>query len=184
MKKNLTVIITLVVAGVLGRLIPHWPNFTPVLAAALFSGVYIKDKKWAFMVPVATMIISDLFLGFHPTMLFVYISMGIIVWMGTMIKKPAVGNVLLASVASSVLFFIVTNFGSWAADAYGLYADDLSGLVASYTAALPYASSQLLPGPVSFATNGFYSDLIYNGVLFGGYALAKQYVPALKLQTA
>lgn len=137
------------------------------------------------MVPVATMIISDLFLGFHPTMLFVYVSMAIIVWMGTLIKKPAVGNVLLASVASSILFFIVTNFGSWAADAYGLYADDFSGLIASYTAALPFAAAnQFLPGPLSFATNGFYSDLIYNGVLFGGYALAKQYVPSLKLQTA
>eukprot|EP01035_Chromulina_nebulosa_P015876 gene15876-21045_t len=140
----------LVVAGVLGRLIPHWPNFTPVLAAALFSGVYIKDKKWAFLVPVATMIISDLFLGFHPTMLFVYVSMAIIVWMGTMIKKPAVGNVLLASVASSILFFIVTNFGSWAADAYGLYTDDFSGLIASYAAALPFAANEILPGPVSF----------------------------------
>ncbi len=136
------------------------------------------------MVPVATMIISDLFLGFHPTMMFVYVSMAIIVWMGTMIKKPAVCNVLLASVASSILFFIVTNFGSWAADAYGLYADDFSGLIASYTAALPFAANEILPGPVSFATNGFYSDLIYNGVLFGCYALAKQYVPSLKLQTA
>jgi hypothetical protein len=180
MKKNLVVVISLVVAGIISRLIPHWPNFTPVLASALFAGVYIKDKKLAFLVPLVTLTISDIALGFYADMIFVYVATALAVLLGTFIKKPRFANVLATSVFGSVMFFAITNFGAWAVNAYGLYASDLSGLVASYTAALPFAASQWLPGPLSFATNGFYSDLVYNGVLFGGFALAQQYVPALK----
>lgn len=180
---RLATIIGLVILGVVSRLIPHWPNFTPVLAAALFAGAYIQDKKWAYMVPVATMIISDLFLPFHPTMPFVYGSMALVVFMGTLIKKAKVGNLLLASIAGSVLFFIVTNFGEWAVDLYSMYPNNLSGLLLCYEAALPFVANQLLPGPLSFASNQLYADLVYNGIFFGGYALAQQWVPALKLQT-
>jgi hypothetical protein len=184
MKKNLFVVISLVIVGIFSRLIPHWPNFTPVLASALFAGVYIKDKKLAFLVPLITLVLSDIGLGFYADMIFVYVATAIAVLLGTFIKKPRFTNVLATSIVGSVLFFAITNFGAWAVNAYGLYASDLSGLAASYTAALPFAANQWLPGPLSFATNGFYSDLVYNGILFSGYAMAQQYVPALKPEPA
>ena len=176
-------IISLVIVGVVSRLIPHWPNFTPVLAAALFAGVQFKDKRWAYLVPLATMIISDLFLPYHSTMLFNYGAIALVVFMGTMIKQPKVGNVLVASIAGSVAFFLITNFGSWLIDPYNLYANDFSGLIASYVAALPFAANQWLPSATSFATNTLYSDLVYNGIFFGLFAIAQNYVKALKPAT-
>lgn len=177
---RLATIIGLVVIGVVSRLIPHWPNFTPVLASALFAGVYIKDKKWAFLVPLATMALSDLFLPFHSMVFFNYGAIALVVLLGSLINKVKVSNLFLASIAGSVLFFLITNFGSWVVDPFNLYADNFSGLMASYVAALPFSANQWLPGSTSFATNTLYSDLFYNAVLFGAFALAQYKIPQLK----
>lgn len=174
------VIISLVVVGVISRLVPHWPNFTPVLAAALFAGVYIKDKKIAYLVPLLTMAISDLFLPFHQMIFFTYGATALVVLMGTMIKKVKTLNILTASIIGSILFFLITNFGSWVVDPFGLYANNLAGLSACYVAALPFAANQILPSATSFATNTIWSDLFYNAILFGGFALAQYRIPKLK----
>lgn len=181
---NLIVIGGLIVAGIVARLIPHWPNFTPVLASALFAGVYMTDKKWAYMVPVITMALSDLFLPWHPTMFFVYGAIALVVFMGTYIRKPGPVNVAVASIAGSVLFFLITNFGEWAVDLYGMYPNNLSGLLLCYEAALPFANTaQWIPGPTSFATNQLAGDLVYSGIFFGGFELVRHYVPGLKPAT-
>lgn len=174
------VIISLVVVGVISRLVPHWPNFTPVLAAALFAGVYIKDKKIAFLVPLLTMAISDLFLPFHQMFFFNYGAIALVVLLGTMIKKVKVLNILAASIVGSILFFLITNFGSWVVDPFNMYTNNLAGLGACYVAALPFAANQVLPGATSFATNTVWSDLFYNAILFGGFALAQYRIPQLK----
>ena len=62
--------ITIVIA-VSMRLLPHPPNFTPIAAMALFGGCYL-DKKYALAIPLLAMFVSDIFLGFHNTMIFVY----------------------------------------------------------------------------------------------------------------
>jgi hypothetical protein len=173
-------IISLVVVGVISRLIPHWPNFTPVLAAALFAGVYIKDKRIAFLVPLLTMAISDLFLPFHQMIFFNYGAMALVVLMGTYIKKVNFGNVFAASLAGSVAFFLITNFGSWVVDPFNIYANNLAGLGACYAAALPFAAHQVLPGATSFATNTLWSDLFFNAIFFGGFAIAQYRIPQLK----
>src|SRR5438309_525724 len=59
--------------GVVLRLLPHPPNFTPIAAIALFGGVYL-NKKYALVIPVIAMFISDIFIGFHASMPFVYTS--------------------------------------------------------------------------------------------------------------
>lgn len=160
-------IISLVVIGVVSRLMPHWPNFTPVLAAALFAGVHFKDKKWAFAVPLLTMIISDLFLPYHSTMIFNYGAIALVVLIGTYISKVKFTTILGASLLGTALFFIITNFGVWAFSG-GFYTTTFSGLMACYTAAIPFAGNSLL------------SDLLFSGVFFGGFALAQSKIPQLQ----
>ncbi len=161
-------IVSLILMGAMMRLIPHWPNFTPIAAIALFGGTYIKRKELALILPFSALLISDLFLGFHSTMVAVYASFAIIVAMGFVLRRlVSVHGVVLASLASSLLFFLVTNFAVWYS---GLvpYPHTTAGLTASYTAGLP------------FLWNGVMGDLFYNGILFGAYYLITSRISVFK----
>ncbi len=148
-------VLTMIFAGAMMRLVPHWPNFTPIAAIALFGGTFLKRKDLAFLIPVVAMLLSDVILGFHSTMFPVYMSFIAIVGMGLILQKRlTIVNTLTASLASSVLFYLVTNFASWTS---GLmpYPMNVGGLMQSYIAGLP------------FFFNGVLGDLFYNSVLFG-----------------
>lgn len=148
------------------RLIPHPPNFAPIAAMALFGGAYFNKKWAAFLIPLAAVFLTDLFLGFHSTMWAVYLSFVLIVGIGMlMIKQKKVSNIFLASVSASVLFFVITNFAVWASGIY--YPKDLSGLAASYTAAIPFFHYTLL------------GDLFFVTLMFGSYELVKMKYPKL-----
>ena len=148
------------------RLIPHPPNFAPVAAMALFGGAYFSKRWVAFLVPLMAMLVTDLILGFHSAMWAVYLSFVLIVGIGMlMIKQKKVSNIFLASVSASVLFFVITNFAVWAAGIY--YPKDLSGLAASYTAAIPFFHYTLL------------GDLFFVALMFGSYELVKSKYPQL-----
>ena len=106
----------LYISGILalGRLIPHPPNFTPILAAAIFAPYIIRDRWTAMAVPLMAMFIGDVFIGFHPYMLWVYGAIA----MSTVISKWSMqfGKYLplaTMTLVSSVLFYIVTNFAVW-----------------------------------------------------------------------
>ncbi len=160
------VISAILVAAVM-RLIPHYPNFTPVAAIAIFGGAYINRKSLAFLLPIAAMFISDMIIGFHTTMLAVYAGMIVSVGIGMMLKnKVKIGNVALASISSSVIFFLITNFASWAT---GLmpYSKDFTGLMAAYVAGIPFFNTSLL------------GDLFYSTVLFGSFYLVSKRVPSM-----
>lgn len=159
-------ILTVIIAGAAFRLIPHWPNFTPIAAMALFGGTYFNKKYLAFLIPMAALFISDMLLGFHSYMIAVYISFAIIVVFGMMLKnKVKIGSLLLASVSSSVLFFVITNFAVWIGSPF--YPQNFAGLLESYTAGLP------------FLNNGVLGDLFYNTLFFGAFYLAEQRFPVL-----
>jgi hypothetical protein len=148
-------IIAMIFAGAMMRLIPHWPNFTPIAAIALFGGSFLKRKDLAFLVPVTAMLLSDLIIGFHSTMLPVYMSFIAIVAFGLVLQsRLTVVNTISASLAASFLFYMVTNFASWTS---GLmpYPMNFGGLLQSYIAGLP------------FLYNGILGDLFYTSVLFG-----------------
>ena len=68
---NKLIIPAIIIFAALTRLMPHPPNFTPIIAMGLFGGAYLKDKRWALMLPVVGMLLADLFLGFHGTMMLV-----------------------------------------------------------------------------------------------------------------
>lgn len=156
---NFYLIISLIAAGALMRLVPHWPNFTPVAAIALFGGTYLRRKELAFLIPVAALFLSDLLLGFHSTMAAVYASFALIVALGFILRRRVSPfGVVAASLASSVLFFLITNFAVWYSGMMP-YPHTASGLATSYIAGLP------------FLWNGLAGDLFYNGILFGSYYL-------------
>lgn len=160
-------VITAILVAVIMRLIPHWPNFTPVAAIAIFGGAYINRKALAFVLPIAVMFISDLIIGFHTTMLAVYAGMLISVGIGIMLRnRVKIGNVAIASIVSSVIFFLITNFAAWYS---GLmpYTHDFAGLIQAYIAGVP------------FFNNGLLGDLFYSTILFGSFYLVSRRVPSM-----
>jgi len=171
---RLAVVGSIILAGALFRFIPHWPNFTPVAAMALFGGAYLGRKYLAFLVPFAAMFLSDLILGFHPYMGAVYLAFGLTVIIGMLIRsKISTGNVVLASVGSSVLFYLITNFSAWLASP--IYPNTFLGLMESYIAGLAFFNNGSLG--LSFFLNELAGTLFYSGLFFGAYYFAKQRIP-------
>jgi hypothetical protein len=164
---NFLVAVILILFAAFSRLIPHPVNFTPIAAIALFSSVYL-DKKYFLIIPVAAMLLSDIFLGFHSTMIWVYGSFAVIALIGLWLKSHKnVGYIFGTTVVSSIIFFIITNFGVWAS---GFYGYTLSGLAECYTMAIP------------FFRNSIAGDLIYVTAMFGLYELALHYAGKESLQ--
>jgi hypothetical protein len=160
------VLCAMITAAAFTRLIPHLPNFTAIGAMALFGGAYFTNKKLAFAVPLIAMFLTDLILGFHSTIVAVYLAFALMVVIGmTIIRKKKVSNIILASVVASVLFFIITNFAFWITGV--LYPVTFAGLAECYIAALPFFGYNLL------------GNLFYAGVMFGLFELVKMKFPQL-----
>lgn len=180
------VICAMIAGAALGRLaLTGIPNFSPIGGIALFGAAYFSRKYLAFIVPLVTMYITDLVINnmIYPRMFpeyydgafawgispWVYGTFALIVLLGFgLLKKVSAPRLLTASLSASVLFFIVTNFAVWAGGV--TYPKTVEGLIACYTAAIPFFQNTLL------------GDLFFVGVLFGAYELLKQGIPALKLQ--
>jgi hypothetical protein len=157
---------SLILIAVLTRLLPHPPNVVPITAIALFSGVYL-DRRHTFVVPLAVMLISDYFIGFHDVMLWVYVSFLLIGVVGLWLRKhQGIKTTIGATFAGSILFFLITNFGVWLS-AQSMYTHDLAGLYQCYIAAIPFFRNTLI------------GDVFYVGALFGLYELVKKYLPVL-----
>ncbi|MBX7182333.1 MAG: hypothetical protein K1X82_09490 [Bacteroidia bacterium] len=165
-KRTLFYISAILLAAV-SRLLPHFPNFSPIGALALFGGAMFSNRLMGFIAPLAAMVLSDLFLGFHETIGSVYLSFALTVFIGYGIgnetSKRTYLKVLFAPVASSILFFILTNLHMW----FLFYSRDLQGLITCFTAAIPFYSNTLV------------SDMFYTYLLFGSYFLVGQKLPSL-----
>lgn len=166
MKKNSInlslVAVTLIALAAVTRFLPHPANFTAIGAIALFGTARMNDKRIGFLLPIAAMLISDLFLpgGFN---LSVYVAFAVISLLGLSLRKsnkalPVFG----ASIASSVIFYIITNWAMWYFGNGAFYPETINGLWLSYTAAIP------------FFLNGLAGDLFFNAALFGTYAIASK----------
>jgi hypothetical protein len=152
---------TIILLAVIARLIPHAPNFAPIGGLALFSGSNFK-RKLALLIPLSAMFVSDIFLGFHKTIPYVYLSFIIIVLIGGLIKSNKWQSLLKASLVSSVLFFLITNFGVWATGT--MYQKNLNGLMQCYGFG------------VLFFRNTLISDLFYTFSFFYGYKFLSNFV--------
>jgi Family of unknown function (DUF6580) len=169
---------TVVISAIVMRLVPHIPNFAPVTAAALFGATYLP-KRYALLTPLLVMAVSDYLLLYvspfsHPIFNFsrlqppvaLFNSTTLWVWGSFMIsgllglvirKKPGALRIGGVTLLASIQFYLITNFGVWAA---GAYARDLSGLAASYVAGLPFFRWTIA------------GDLFYTAGFFALYALA------------
>ena len=154
MNRRDLIVLSLLVLAVKTRLLPHPPNVTPIAAIALFGGCNIKDKNLAFVLPLLCMFLTDLFLGFHMIMPFVYLSFMCISYIGINSEKITNGTIF----GSSLLFFLVTNFGVW----FFGYPNTLAGLVSCYTLALP------------FFVNTIIGDLVFTHSLNYSFSKIKQ----------
>jgi len=164
----MTAIVTLILSAVVARLaMAGIPNVSPITAVALFSGAYLADRKTALLVPLTAMLIGDLILGLHITMVFVYAAFAMMVGMGIWLSKRLCGQtVIAASLLASVLFFLVTNFGVWLLQ--GIYPMTGAGLLACYTAAIPFFQMTLM------------GDLFFTAVIFGLFMSLEQWLPGLR----
>ncbi len=153
----------LVFFGALLRVIPHAANFVPIGAIALFGGVYLR-KREALVLPLAAMILSDIFIGFDSlesrlTIYGCFLLSGLI---GLTIRNhKSIWTVVGGSLLGSTLFYLITNF-VWVYSTK-MYPHTWAGQMASYTNALP------------FFRNTVMSDLFYVGVLFGSYELVRHF---------
>ena len=140
--KNYFLPICLILVLSFSRLIPHPWNFTPILAVGIFSGFYFKNFILSLFIVILSMFIGDLFLGFHSTMFFTYISLALAVVIGLFIKHFKFTEILFSGLASSVCYFIITNFGAWLT--LEMYEKNLAGLLQSYILAVPFFHNTLI----------------------------------------
>ena len=141
--------ISLILILAFARLIPHPPNFTPVIAVALVSGFFFKNINLSLLILLVAMLLSDLFIGFYENMIFVYASLLLITFVFHKIsKKINYKNLFIYCFAGSLIFFIFSNFGVWALGSPGVldvaYERNISGLVECYILAIPFFGNTFL----------------------------------------
>lgn len=188
MKARNYLVVSMIVLVMMTRLLPHWPNFTPIDAVALFAAVHLRPRWTAMLVPLIAMLLSDLALsavidagvasgwiamgqGLHRGMWVVYGTIAIITAMSMFVpRNKSVGVISALVLSNSMIFFVLTNLAVWARGV--MYPVTWDGLVMCFYAAVPFYQYTLL------------GDLFYATVLFGAYALAVKKYPALEATPA
>ena len=165
MNKRLMVLMGIVLTAALARLLPHPPNATPIAAMALFGGACFVNRRMAYLLPLAAMLLSDLVLGVTHYGLWRLLGIQPIVYacilattaIGQFIKdRRSVWQVGAATLAGSLFFYFVTNFASWAT--MHMYPLTTIGLMRCYVEAIPFFQNTLA------------GDVVSTTVLFGGLA--------------
>lgn len=172
------VLTLIILITALSRLIPHPYNFSPVCAIALFGAYYYRDKYFSYIMPLLSMWISDLILNntvysqhfSHFTWLYdgafvTYTSFILIVYLGTvLLKRLTLLRLFFTSITSSVVFYLVSNFGVWLFSSMLPYPHTFRGLLSCYGAGMPFFKNTLL------------GDYFYIFLLFGAYELFIKYM--------
>lgn len=154
---KLVIIAGMILLAALSRLMPHPWNFSPLEAMALFAGANLARRWVSVLIPLAALLISDLFLGFYEGIWVTYACFAIIALFGRYLRQASVGKIAFFGLASATGFFLISNFSVWAMGT--MYPLTAAGLLSCYVSAIPFFHNQL--AGVAF----------YSLVLFGGYAL-------------
>lgn len=179
-KKRFLILSGFILVAAVSRLVPHPYNFAPIGAMSIFGAAYFADKRMSFMIPLIAMFVSDLlvnnllyaayydsFVLVRPESLWVYGAVALMVVAGIFIlKKVNMKRVAGGSLAASVIFFLVTNFGAWVGNP--MYPQTFYGLMSSYAMGIPFFHLTVL------------GDLFYSGVLFGAFEFVKNRYPSLQ----
>ncbi|MBS1743262.1 MAG: hypothetical protein JST81_09525 [Bacteroidetes bacterium] len=168
---NVLLAVILILAAAMSRVILYPNNFSPIIGMALFGGAIIKDKRFAFVLPLLAMFVSDCMFEFSGIangfwgwgQLVGYAILGVITVFGFRLKKVNALNVIAFSLISSVIFFVLSNLSFFLIDnkIYHTYSNDLAGLKNCYVQALPFFK--------------WHVDLTFSVILFGTYYLATQF---------
>lgn len=175
-----------------------WPGrpygFAPQMAMALFAGAVIKDKKWAFILPLLSMLISDVLYqllyinglteikGFYTGQWTNYLVIAGITLFGFLLKKINVLKVTAFSLMGSILFFLASNFTVWLGGGGLGRPKTFDGLMLCYYDGLAFLRDYgLIKG---FYGNLFIGDLFFCTVLFGSYYIINKTVLQPKQQLA
>jgi hypothetical protein len=164
MKKFIQILPEICIIGVavLLRLLPHPANIAPIGALALFGGAYL-DKKQAFIFPILALFLSDIFLGFHSTMVFVYASFLLTGGIGYLVRNhKTVFSLGAASLLASTLFFFIINTGVWLTTPSSVYAKTWNGLMTCLVSGIPFFRNTLI------------GDLLYLGAFSVSYMFLKR----------
>ena len=162
-KSNYYAIVCIIILLTIARLLPHPPNFTPILGMAVFSGAIINRRLIAYFIPLAAMFLSDLYLGLHASIPVIYFSLAICVLVGTFIEsRVSIINSLLSICLGVLLFYLITNFAVWYGS--GMYESSISGLITCYFMGLP------------FVQNTFISSILYGMGAFLIYDIINKYI--------
>lgn len=154
----------------------NWANFTPVGAIALFGGVYLKNKWQAFLIPLAVLLASDLFLNYayfgkftlyYEGIAWVYLSFALIVLLGKTVKTVKPTSIFLSALGAVLIHWIVADIGVWLNNP--AYEQNLSGFLHCLILAIP------------FEKNFLGGTLLYSAVMFGGFELLKSYIPRIAI---
>ena len=185
MKLNRSIVIIFLlslIAAAFYRIIPNKPEgFAPQMAMALLGGALIKDKKWAFILPVLSLFISDLAfqllyqagltskLGFYDGQWVVYLAFISITAFGFLMKRVNMLNVAFFSIAGSIFFFLITNYITWEVGQGLARPHTFEGLMLCYGDGIAfYRQFGLIKG---FDANFILGDIIWAFILFGLYSL-------------
>lgn len=164
-RTSIMIALTLIVAAVVLRIMPHPANFAPVAAVAIFGGA-VLPRKFALWVPLAAMAASDMVIGFYSIMPVIWACYFLIALASSLwLQKPNLVKGAVLTLGASVGFFVITNFAVWATS--GMYDHTLAGLGQCYVMALPFFRNTLL------------SDAAYTSALFAAYSLTRASVPSI-----
>ena len=166
MNIKILLIVAIIFLVSLTRIFPHPPNFTPILALAIFGGAFLPNKKTALFLPISAMFLSDLFIGFHSQIFAVYSSIILLSYLGNIVEKKNIRNIAIAGILGSLIFFIITNFSVWLGGM--LYPLTIDGLIQCYIMAIPFFHNTLI------------STLLFLSILFFGYTFAEKKYQFLK----
>ena len=157
----------IVIAAAALRIAPHTLNFAPIGALALFGGAYFSSRRAAVIVPMLSLLVGDVFIGFHTLLIYVYASFLVNVALGFWLRdKKSASRIGAATLAGAIQFFLVTNFAVWATST-GSYPKNWGGLIACYVAGVPLFWNTLA------------GDAFYVVLLFGAMAWAERRFPSL-----
>jgi hypothetical protein len=176
-------LVLIIIVAAFSRMIPHQYNFSPLAAIGLFGAAHFEKKWLAVLIPLLATWMSDLFINnviyaqyfdgftlFYGGFGWQYSAYVLIALFGVLIysKKVNVLNVIGGALGASLIFFLLSNFGVFISSP--MYPKDVTGLIACYTAALPFAQGTLM------------GNVIYSSVLFGAYYVLQQNVSFFRLR--
>ena len=123
--------IGLILILALARLIPHPPNFTPIIAVAIVSGYFFKNLNFSLIILLMAMLISDLFIfGFFGSLIFFIISNLGVWFFGNLYEKDLEG--LIKCYFLAIPFFKNTLFSTLIFSYTAIYFHKYSTIKAKY----------------------------------------------------